>query len=202
MMTPARSALATAMREVPRMYPPTWSSARSPPLIRASRRHPSVEASTQSQALSPSISRKKVRNPPRMAIVTMFAAAATKSLSPPRTRPRIASEIRCMIPVSSDGTPSAVSWVRAAVDPGIERGDDRTQRRDHRDDDRRDDGAEDEERREHDHAGCLGGDPSLVHAARSRTVPASRQGSAQDDRCSDRRELPGDPEQDHAQARA
>ncbi len=117
MAMPARRAVATAITEVPRMYPPTWSSARRPPLMRASRRHPSVKASPQSQALSPSMSRKKVRKPPRMATVTLFAAAATKSLRPPRTRPRITSEIRCRIPVRSAETPSVVSWARAASIP-------------------------------------------------------------------------------------
>ena len=59
--------------------------------------------------------------------------------------------------------------------------------------------AEDEECREHDHAGCLGGTPAsctpLGH------VRCQRRGKDQpkDDRCGDRRELPGDPEQDHAQ---
>ena len=87
----------------------------------------------------------------------------------------------------------------SGLDPGIEGRDDGTQRGDHRDDHRRDDGTEDEEGREHDHAGCLGGAPA------SRTplghVRCQRRGKDQpkDDRCGYGRELPGDPEQDHAQ---
>ena len=106
------------IRAVPRMYPPTWSTARRPPFISASRRQPSVVASSQSQALSPSISRKNVRNPPRMAIVTMLAAAADDVAEPAQDEIR-GSRPRCVarIAASSDGTPSPVNWSRTVPIP-------------------------------------------------------------------------------------
>ena len=199
MMTPARRALATAIEggppDVPadlveRAQPPAHQGVTSPPIGRSEHPLPGLVAVHQQEE-----GQEPTQDGDRDGVCRRGdeVVEPAQDEAPDRVRDPLHEPGE----LGRDAQRCQVG--PKGIDPRIEGRDDGTQRRDHRDDHRCDHHRENEECREHDHAGCLGGTPAsctpLGH------VGCQRRGKDQpkDDRCRDRRELPGDPEQDHAQ---